>query len=73
MKANKIKYSCPFCGSECERKFVTVVLNAGYVEYKCTNDICNAIISFDNMTCNLNPQISDRYFMNRYLGGDNHD
>lgn len=68
MKAHKYKLLCPFCGSECKRICVPVMLNSGYVEYRCTNESCGAIMSFDNIDCNLNPNATDRYFLSRYYG-----
>ncbi len=77
MKAHrKIKYSCPFCGSECA-KYNNLAAKAfggkTFVMYKCSNQSCGATVSFDNMACNLNPNITDRWFLNRYLGGDSND
>ena len=77
MKAHrKIKYSCPFCGSECA-KYNNLAAKAfggkTIVMYKCSNQSCGATVSFDNMACNLNPNITDRWFLNRYLGGDSND
>ena len=65
-----MKYSCPFCGTKCDRIRVPVMLDSEYVEYRCTNRSCGAIMSFDNMAFSLNPKITDRWFLNRYLGGD---
>ena len=67
---NKTRYSCPFCGSECKRNFVPVILNSGYVEYNCTNESCGAIMSFYNAACVANHNLTDRWFFSRYLGGD---
>lgn len=74
MKAHrKIKYSCPFCGSECA-KYNNLAAKAfggkTIVMYKCSNQSCGATVSFDNMACNLNPNITDGWFFRRYLGGD---
>lgn len=68
-----MKYSCPFCGTKCKRICVPVMLGLEYVEYRCNNQSCGAIISFDNRDCNLNPNITDGWFFRRYLGGDDNE
>lgn len=73
---NKIRYPCPFCGAECEKResrVAKMMVGKPIAMYKCNNQSCGAIISFDNRDCNLNPNITDRWFFRRYLGGDSNE
>ena len=73
MKAHKYKLLCPFCGSECDKYAnlaAKTLVGSTIVMYRCKNKSCGAVMSFDNIDCNLNPNATDRYFLNRYLGGD---
>lgn len=79
MKAHKYKLLCPFCGLECEKyaNLAAKLVGSTLVMYRCKNNSCGAVISFDNIDCNLNPNATDRYFLNRYYGarmdGDKND
>lgn len=72
----KIKYSCPFCGTECERRVNSVrttLFGNPIIMYCCKNEYCGALICFNNTDCHSNPNATDRYFFRRYLGGDGDD
>ena len=68
-----MKYSCPFCGSECKKYrnlAAKAMVGRALVMYHCNNRSCGATISFNNRDCNLDPNMTDRWFFRRYLGGD---
>ncbi len=70
-----MKYSCPFCGSECKKYrnlAAKALVGKPIVMYRCNNQSCGTFISFNNRDCNLDLNITDRWFR-RYLGGDSND
>lgn len=55
---------CPFCGSKV--KITRGVFNAPFLFFKCVNEECGAVISFDNEKANLLPEMAMRNFNRRY-------
>lgn len=61
--------NCPFCGKEV--KVTRGVYNAPFLFFECVNDNCGAVISFNNMIANLDPDKAYDNFNRRYSDESN--